>query len=103
MPAEVLVGVRVLPAKVDCQAPFWPAAAQAEPAAVTTDEPSSSRHRLAVRLFKVRAPVIVVAPFNLEVPKTPNVVEGLAVPTPTRFSLALTIKVLDSKSAISPP
>jgi len=40
----------------------------------------------------VRAPVTVTAPLNLLSPRTPKVVEGEAVPTPTLFSLAFTTK-----------
>ena len=74
---------------------------QAEPAVVTTLEPFSSKHREAVRLFKVRSLVIVTAPLNREVPKTPKVVEAM-VPTPTELSLAFTTRVLFAVSAIKP-
>jgi len=83
MPAVVEVGVSVAAAKVEVQAPFCPAAAQAEPAEVTTLEPLSSRHLEAVRLFRVRSEVRVRVPFSLVVPSTDKVVDGAAVPMPT--------------------
>src|SRR3989344_8339020 len=67
--AEVLVGVKTLVAKVS-QAPGVPAE-QTAAAVVTIPEPSSSRQRETVRLFKVRAPVMVAAPFSRVVPTTP--------------------------------
>ena len=99
--AEVLVGVKTLVVKVSHE-PGVPAEQAAE-AVVTTPEPFSSRQRDTVRLFKVRSLVMVTAPLNLEVPSTPKVVVGRAVPMPTRFSLAFTTKVLSAASARSPP
>jgi hypothetical protein len=43
-------------------------------------------------------PVAVREPLSLVVPRTPNVVDAEAVPTPTLFSLALTTKVVVSKT-----
>jgi len=43
-----------------------------------------------------RLPVAVSVPLSLVAPKTPRVVEGEAVPMPTLFSLALTMKTLVS-------
>jgi len=44
----------------------------------------------------VRAPATVTAPLNLEVPRTPRVVDGEAVPMPTTSSLAFTTRVVVS-------
>jgi hypothetical protein len=90
MPAEVLVGAKVL-VKMFCHDPGEPAEQAAE-AVVTTPEPFSSRQRETVRLFKVRSLVIVTRPFSLVAPKTPSVVLGEAVPMPTLFSTPLITK-----------
>jgi len=96
MPAVVEVGVRAVSAKIDCQAPDEPTP-QAPAAVVTTDEPLSSRHLEAVRLFKVKESVMVTAPLNRELPTTPRVVVGTGVPIPTKLSLAFTTREPESR------
>src|SRR3990167_2107653 len=96
MEAAVLVGVMTL-VNSDCQAPFWPGepVPQAAPAPLTNPLVSACRHWVEpVMVFRVSAPATVTAPLNREVPRTPRVVEGAAVPMPTRFSLTFTTKVL---------
>jgi hypothetical protein len=100
MPAVVEVGVKVAwPEKAFSKAPFCPGAPvpQAAAAAVTFKEPSSSRHLEAVREFKVKVEVITAVPLSRVEPTTPKVVVGTSVPMPTRFSLALTTRVLASR------
>src|SRR3989344_5389835 len=96
MEAAVLVGVMTL-VKSDCQAPFWPGepVPQAAPAPLTNPLVSAVRHWvLPVIVFRVSAPATVTAPLNREVPNTPSVVLGAAVPIPTRLSLTFTTRVL---------
>src|SRR3989344_3199985 len=95
MEAAVLVGVMTL-VNSDCQAPGEPPPApQALPVPLTNPLVSTFRHWvLPVMVFKVKAPATVTAPLNLEVPRTPSVVEGAAVPMPTLDSLTFTIRVL---------
>jgi hypothetical protein len=50
------------------------------------------------RLLIVKPLVNVTAPLNLEVPRTPNVVEAFTPPIMTSFSFALTTKVFVSKT-----
>ncbi len=90
------------PESVVCQAPGEPPA-QALPVPETNPLVSVCRQLLAVPVMVliVSAPATVVLPFKRVVPITPSVVEGEAVPMPTRFSLALTIKV--EESTIKPP
>ena len=99
MPAEVLVGARVLVNRV-WKAPGSPEPEppQAEPVPETSPVESTWRQLLAVPVMElmVKESVIVTAPLNLEAPRTPKVVVGEAVPMPTRFSLALTTRVLAS-------
>ena len=56
--------------------------------------------RVKVAPLTVRLPVEVSVPFNLVAPRTESVVEGLAVPMPTRFSGALTTKVVVSTTKL---
>ena len=87
------------PAKATCQEPFWPGAPVPQAAAAPLINPlvSTFKHWVEpVMVLMVRAPAIVVAPLNLEVPRTAKVVLGTAVPMPTRFSLALTTRVVVS-------
>ena len=93
MPAVVEVGVRALVNAVS-QAPLLPAEAQAVAVPETSPLVSTFRHWVEpVMWFKVKPPVIVVAPLSLVVPKTPSVVEGASVPTPTRLVSAWTTRV----------
>ena len=93
MPAEVEVGARALVNAVS-QAPLLPAEAQAVAVPETSPLVSTFRHWVEpVMWFKVKPPVIVVAPLSLVVPKTPSVVEGVSVPTPTRLVSAWTTRV----------
>src|SRR3989344_6814549 len=103
MPALVLVGDNAAPPKMDCHAPFCPEAAHATLVPETNPLVSACRQLLAVpvMVLRVRAPATVTAPLRRVVPSTPSVVEGEAVPIPTRSSLALTTRV--EVSAISPP
>jgi len=82
MPAAVEVGRMTFTAKVSHR-PGWPALAQAEPEVVTTEELSSSRHLEAVKLLRVKLPVIMAVPFSRVEPKTPKVVVGRVVLMPT--------------------
>ena len=68
---------------------------QAKPVPETRPLVSVCRQLLAVPVmeFKVNPPVMVVAPLIRASPKTPKVVEGVAIPIPTRPSLALTTRV----------
>ena|SRR3990167_8423157 len=94
IPAVVLVGVKAKPPKVLCHAPFCPSAPpapQAEPVPEMRPLVSICIHCVEpVIVLIVSAPATVTAPLNLEVPITPSVVLGAAVPIPTRFSLMLT-------------
>ena len=104
IPAVVEVGVRVgCPEKAICQAPGEPAAVQVAPVTESRPEEEAWTHwvEAEARLSKVIAPVAVKAPFNLVAPATPRVVVGRFVPIPTRFSEALTIRVL--LSMFKPP
>src|SRR3989344_3574304 len=96
MPAAVLVGLRVLAMPgFSCQAPFWPEGPQARPVPLSSPLVSTFRHWVLPRMeLRVKSPVIVAAPLNLEVPRTPSVVEGAAVPMPTLDSLTFTTRVL---------
>src|SRR3989344_7709920 len=96
MEAAVLVGVMTL-VNSDCQAPAEPdSPPHALPVPLTNPLVSACRQLLAVPVivFKVSAPATVTAPLNREVPRTPSVVLGAAVPIPTRLSLTFTTKVL---------
>src|SRR3989344_8122 len=95
MEAAVLVGVMTL-VNSDCQAPGEPPPApQALPVPLTNPLVSTFRHWvLPVMVFKVKAPATVTAPLNREVPRTPSVVLGAAVPMPTLDSLTFTTRVL---------
>src|SRR3989344_3334399 len=96
MPALVLVGDNAAPPKMDCHAPFCPEAAHATLVPETSPLVSACRQLLAVpvMVLRVRAPATVMAPLNLEVPNTPRVVVGRAVPIPTLPSLVFTTKEL---------
>src|SRR3989344_6833074 len=101
MPAAVLVGASTL-VETNCQAPFCPATAQAEPVPETSPLVSTFRHCVEpVMELRIRPPVIVTAPLNREFPTTPRVVDGTTVPIPTKLSLALTVSV--PASTFSPP
>ena len=92
IPETVEVGVKVL-GKARCQDPGAPSPPKSSlPQVMFPDESASSAVQL-LNVFTVSAPATVTAPFNLVVPKTPSVVEGAAVPMPTRPSLALTTRV----------
>src|SRR3989337_971195 len=95
MEAAVLVGVMTL-VNSDCQAPGEPPSApQALPVPLSNPLVSTFRHWvLRVMVFKVKAPATVTAPLNREVPRTPSVVLGAAVPMPTLDSLTFTTRVL---------
>src|SRR3989338_1261956 len=95
MEATVLVGVMTL-VKSDCQAPGAPPPPpHSLPVPDTNPLVSAVRHWvLPVMVLRVKAPATVTAPLNREVPRTPRVVEGAAVPIPTRFSLTFTTRVL---------
>src|SRR3989344_5531788 len=96
MEAAVLVGGMTL-VNSDCQAPFCPGepVPQALPVPLTNPLVSTFRHWvLPVMVFKVKAPATVTAPLNREVPRTPSVVLGAAVPMPTLDSLTFTTRVL---------
>ncbi len=104
IPAVVEVGERAVSAKMDSQAPGAPEELppQAPPDLERSPVASVWTHSVPdpARLSKVIAPVAVRAPFSLVAPNTPKVVVGEAVPIPTRFSLALTTKVLSWVSKI---
>ena len=92
MPETVEVGVKVL-GKARCQLPGAPAPPRSSvPQVMLPDESASSAVQL-LKVLRVSAPATVTAPFKRVVPRTPSVVEGLAVPMPTRPSLALTTRV----------
>ena len=104
IPAVLEVGVKVLcPEKAICQAPGLPPAVQPEPVVESRPAEEACTQEVAaeLKLSKVTAPVIEAVPFSLVVPKTPRVVVGRLVPIPTRFSEALTTRVL--RSTIKPP
>jgi len=99
IPALVFVGERVFRLTA-CHAPFCPR--------VLASVPQDSRPVELVsmlsqdtRLSRVTAPEANRVPMSLELPTTPRVVDGTAVPIPTRFSLALTTRV--ARSTINPP
>ena len=99
MPAAVFVGERVAwPSKTFCQEPGEPPELlpQALAAADTRPLASVCTHLVPVpeRLSKVIAPVAVRAPLTRTDPTTPRVVDGVAVPRPTRPSPPRTTRAL---------
>lgn len=96
------MGERVFVNRVS-QAPGEPALPpQPLPVPETRPLVSACRHWVEpVMVLRVKPPATVTAPLNLEMPNTPKVVLGTAVPMPTLFSLALTMKVVASTR--SPP
>jgi hypothetical protein len=89
MPAVLEVGVRALVNSVS-QAPGDP-----------DPPPQPVQLSTMIAPFTVRVPPTVTAPLNLLVPRTPKVVEAFVAPIMTSFSLALTTKVLVSKTPLS--
>jgi hypothetical protein len=83
----VEVGVRAL-AKSVSHEPGVPLVPPPQPVQLST----------VIAPLTVRVPPIVTAPLNLEVPRTPNVVEAFTPPIMTSFSFALTTKVFVSKT-----
>src|SRR3989344_5094970 len=84
MPAAVLVGASTL-VETNCQAPFTPAAPQAEPVADKSpaEEACTQDVMEEARLSRVTAPEVNRAPLNLEAPSTAKEEEGALVPPPT--------------------
>jgi hypothetical protein len=99
IPAAVFVGDRVL-REMACQAPFCPRVLASVPQDRRPVELESIVSQ-DTRLSRVTAPEANRVPMSRELPSTPRVVEGAAVPIPTRFSLALTTRVV--RSAMNPP
>src|SRR3989344_3062255 len=95
IPAVVVVGVMALVKTCSQAWELAPPPPQAEPVPETRPLVSVCRQLLAVpvMVLTVRAPAIVTAPLRRVVPNTESVVEGEAVPMPTKLSLALTANV----------
>ena len=98
IPAVLDVGVNAF-VKRGSQAPDEPDTVHAAPVTDRSPAELACTQDVAAeeRLSKVMAPVAVRAPFKRVVPTMPKVVVGDAVPIPTRFSLALTTRVLASR------
>src|SRR3989344_605608 len=84
MPAAVFVGASTL-VETNCQAPFTPAAPQAEPVADKSpaEEACTQDVMEEARLSRVTAPEVNRVPLNLEAPSTAKEEDGALVPTPT--------------------